>query len=613
MTGFFRLCISSLFAAVILLLSTSANHALAESSSIGSDLDWCRPLFDLPAPPTWAESDSSCPFYGPCDDPTARDSWLPLDTSVIMHIRTVIHIVRTDDGLQSPDSLNQVHEFMSLVNDIYRPSCIQFDYEVDYIDSTVWFDLTQTELVAMMAKKSWYSVEYLNVWLAWSTSMNVASALMPWEDAFIARWKMVWVSGDMWHYGGAKTLAHEFGHSLGLWHKHHGVEEVDACGVCYESPGADNRDVVGDFCSDTPPAPHAYSCEPLTSTDPCSGLEWGDIMPENIMGTALHECRNSFTPQQAARMFCWTTAAYPGRINAVNFEPDVRIGVLPLTVAMQSEPLQPISSWTWDFGDGTISTDADPIHTYTVPGAYTVSVVVEGALGTFTEESESIIVHGDTVRIGSTTTLGSETARIDVYSRNQIALREFYMPLSYDGPMQLALDSISYNWSRIDTLGMFTLVDHDTDNRRLTVQAHNNYPGIRDIMPPGSGLLMSLYFTVPDGVEQLTNSVMAADYSSYSLESICSKGSYRPYDSPGVVIYDCCQGIRGNVDADPEDMVDLGDLTALIDHLFVGFTVPDCLGEANVDGDPGGLVDLGDLTVLIDYLFISFTPPAPCY
>jgi len=37
-----------------------------------------------------------------------------------------------------------------------------------------------------------------------------------------------------------------------------------------------------------------------------------------------------------------------------------------------------------------------------------------------------------------------------------------------------------------------------------------------------------------------------------------------------------------------------------------------CLAEANVDGDPGGIVDLGDLTALIDYLFISFTPPAEC-
>jgi len=70
--------------------------------------------------------------------------------------------------------------------------------------------------------------------------------------------------------------------------------------------------------------------------------------------------------------------------------------------------------------------------------------------------------------------------------------------------------------------------------------------------------------------------------------------------------------MTGDVDNDPSDLVDLGDLTSLIDYLFISFTEPDCIEEANVDGDLSGLVDLGDLTALIDYLFISFTPPAEC-
>jgi hypothetical protein len=74
----------------------------------------------------------------------------------------------------------------------------------------------------------------------------------------------------------------------------------------------------------------------------------------------------------------------------------------------------------------------------------------------------------------------------------------------------------------------------------------------------------------------------------------------------------CCRGSAGNVDYDPDDNIDLGDLTKLIDYLFISFTEPECLDEANTDGDPEGVVDLGDLTKLIDYLFISFTPPAAC-
>ena len=75
---------------------------------------------------------------------------------------------------------------------------------------------------------------------------------------------------------------------------------------------------------------------------------------------------------------------------------------------------------------------------------------------------------------------------------------------------------------------------------------------------------------------------------------------------------DCCLWSTGNVDADPDEIVDIGDLTALIDYLFITYTPPDCMEEANIDGDPQGAVDIGDLTVLIDYLFISYTPPAGC-
>jgi hypothetical protein len=80
----------------------------------------------------------------------------------------------------------------------------------------------------------------------------------------------------------------------------------------------------------------------------------------------------------------------------------------------------------------------------------------------------------------------------------------------------------------------------------------------------------------------------------------------------GDVCDGCCVGMTGNVDGDVQELVDIGDLTRLIDYLYISRTEPGCLEEANVDGDPEGLVDIGDLTKLIDYLYISNTPPADC-
>ncbi|MBI5266468.1 MAG: VCBS repeat-containing protein, partial [candidate division Zixibacteria bacterium] len=72
----------------------------------------------------------------------------------------------------------------------------------------------------------------------------------------------------------------------------------------------------------------------------------------------------------------------------------------------------------------------------------------------------------------------------------------------------------------------------------------------------------------------------------------------------------CCDGFTGNVDCDPNQGVDISDLSALIDNLFISFSPLCCTYEANVDGEQG--IDISDLSALIDYLFINFTPTAVC-
>jgi hypothetical protein len=83
-------------------------------------------------------------------------------------------------------------------------------------------------------------------------------------------------------------------------------------------------------------------------------------------------------------------------------------------------------------------------------------------------------------------------------------------------------------------------------------------------------------------------------------------------NSVGDVCEGCCIDIAGNVDGDAGHIIDIGDLTAIIDYLYISNIEPECLAEANVDGDPDGLVDIGDLTAMIDYLYISNDLPATC-
>ena len=56
-------------------------------------------------------------------------------------------------------------------------------------------------------------------------------------------------------------------------------------------------------------------------------------------------------------------------------------GVVPLTVVFTNTSLGDVTASRWGFGDGVTSTLHSPTHTYTLPGAYTVTLAVSGPEG----------------------------------------------------------------------------------------------------------------------------------------------------------------------------------------------------------------------------------------
>lgn len=66
---------------------------------------------------------------------------------------------------------------------------------------------------------------------------------------------------------------------------------------------------------------------------------------------------------------------------AANYTPPpVTNGCAPLTAQFTDATIG-ASGWIWDFGDGTTSTAQNPVHTYTTPGTYTVSLTTSAAGG----------------------------------------------------------------------------------------------------------------------------------------------------------------------------------------------------------------------------------------
>jgi len=114
----------------------------------------------------------------------------------------------------------------------------------------------------------------------------------------------------------------------------------------------------------------------------------------------------------------------------------------------------------------------------------------------------------------------------------------------------------------------------------------------------------SAMITLLDGtIDSLRNQVMRArDWA----------GNYLGLD------LSCCVGESlGNLDGDPALPIDMGDLTLLIDMLFLSLQPVACLVEADLDlsGQPSPValdVDMGDLTLMIDHLFLTLTPLPLC-
>jgi hypothetical protein len=83
-------------------------------------------------------------------------------------------------------------------------------------------------------------------------------------------------------------------------------------------------------------------------------------------------------------------------------------------------------------------------------------------------------------------------------------------------------------------------------------------------------------------------------------------------DGDGIGDACCCVGVRGNMDHDPDQSVNVSDLTYLVDHLFgtPAGPPPGCPNEGDFDGD--GSLNMSDLTALTNYLFDEGPGPAVC-
>ena len=75
-----------------------------------------------------------------------------------------------------------------------------------------------------------------------------------------------------------------------------------------------------------------------------------------------------------------------GGVPNADFTADERRGVKPFTVMFTDLSTGNPTSWKWDFGDGSTSTEQNPVHVYQAEGAYDVTLTVSNSYGSDTEK-----------------------------------------------------------------------------------------------------------------------------------------------------------------------------------------------------------------------------------
>jgi PKD repeat protein len=77
----------------------------------------------------------------------------------------------------------------------------------------------------------------------------------------------------------------------------------------------------------------------------------------------------------------------------VNFNAFPVVGSPPLTVQFNDLSSNNPTSWEWDFGDGSTSTEQNPVHVYTEEGTYTITLTVYNPYGS------SVLVIADRILV----------------------------------------------------------------------------------------------------------------------------------------------------------------------------------------------------------------------
>lgn len=278
------------------------------------------------------------------------------------------------------------------INRVYSAAGVQMDMTTEKVKSLI----------------NWNYKKYLNIWVVTSISGGIDGgevlgyASFPWatnatRDGIVVKSDRVGTIGTAVASDSARTLTHEIGHWLGLYHTFQ------------------NGCTGGDQIDDTPPVNGTFVNASCPSGGNSCTNDFPDLpdMWENYMDYSNGGCQTLFTLKQKSRMHgVLTNGSYP-RAAVVSTANLIATGVAPGSVAPvaaftssstvicagQSVKFYDLTcksaptAWSWTFTGSSQpnSSVQNPTITYQTPGTYSVSLTVQNAKGSNSTTKTSYI------------------------------------------------------------------------------------------------------------------------------------------------------------------------------------------------------------------------------
>lgn len=215
-------------------------------------------------------------------------------------VPTVIHVLQNENGSGGIGN-EDISRGISQLNELFAPIDLRFVVtEIRRFNTAVYSDISYSDERFTLPLDIPLEPNQLNIYVSCSISNN-GSSLGGYSYS----------NGSIDHIGiraksfdNGTTLSHEVGHHYSLAHTHNIDNNV------LELVDGSNCQTAGDYICDTPADPYLNSSNFNNDANPCTyfGTELdpnGDAynpLTNNIMSSADHECRSSFTTEQYAVM-----------------------------------------------------------------------------------------------------------------------------------------------------------------------------------------------------------------------------------------------------------------------------------------------------------------------